>query len=301
MTSTKNTSSVPRNSSPPSVRHVNWHEAAACAIEIEPRDYASLLQFLTEYILGKNSYRIDLLVIRKLSGQEIPKKIARIFRTYNLFEVKGIHSSVSTATYYKTIGYAGLFIDQISAQTPITGLDVSITFLAFHYPRKLIRHLKDERKITVAKKWKGIYYISKETFKIQIIVTRELPPDENLYLRCLTDHLQDSALINRLADDYTEHQHQNQSLYNRYMHQLTTANLKPKGGSHMVCEGLLNLFGTSSAEIIENTRRESEEYYLPKINELADANKQLAVSNKLLSSQIDYLQSLLKQNNISFE
>ncbi len=62
----------------------------------------------------------------------------------------------------------------------------------------------------------------------------------------------------------------------------------------MVCEGLLNLFGTSSAEIIENTRRESEEYYLPKINELSDANKQLSAQN-------DHLKDLLKKNNISFE
>lgn len=62
----------------------------------------------------------------------------------------------------------------------------------------------------------------------------------------------------------------------------------------MVCEGLLNLFGTSSAEIIENTRRESEEYYLPKINELSDANKQLSAQNA-------HLKDLLKKNNISFE
>ena len=26
--------------------HVNWHEAVACAVEIELRDYADLLQFL---------------------------------------------------------------------------------------------------------------------------------------------------------------------------------------------------------------------------------------------------------------
>lgn len=48
----------------------------------------------------------------------------------------------------------------------------------------------------------------------------------------------------------------------------------------MVCEGLLNLFGTSSEEIIERTRKEEAEYYLPKI---------------------DYLKSLLTQNNIPFD
>lgn len=58
----------------------------------------------------------------------------------------------------------------------------------------------------------------------------------------------------------------------------------------MVSEGLLNLFGTSSAEIIANTRKESE----AQINELIETNKQL-------SSQNDYLKELLRKNNISFE
>ena len=66
----------------------------------------------------------------------------------------------------------------------------------------------------------------------------------------------------------------------------------------MVCEGLFNLFGTSSEEIIARAKRESqkefEEYYLPKINELS-------ASNSLLSSQVDYLKNLLKQNNIPFD
>ena len=53
--------------------YVNWHEAAVCAVQIELRDYADLLDFQPEFILGKNSYRIDLLVIKKLSQQAIPK------------------------------------------------------------------------------------------------------------------------------------------------------------------------------------------------------------------------------------
>lgn len=64
------------------------------------------------------------------------------------------------------------------------------------------------------------------------------------------------------------------------MHQITTANNKKKGESAMVCEGLLNLCGTSSKEIIERTKKEEAEYYLPKIN---------------------YLKSLLIANNIPFD
>lgn len=149
-----------------------------------------------------------------------------------------------------------------------------------------------ERQLTAAKVSLGVYHINKETFTTQIIVTRELSPEDNLYLRRLTNRLQDIGLINQLADDYK--QHQDQELYIRYLHQLSNANIKAKGESPMVCEGLLNLCGTSSAEIIERTKKEDAEYYLPKIDQLSST-----INN--LSSQITYLKSLLKQNGIPFD
>ncbi|MCM1388335.1 MAG: hypothetical protein NC231_13485, partial [Bacillus sp. (in: Bacteria)] len=102
--------------------NTNWHEAATCAIQIELQEYKHLLQFQSEYVLGKNNYRIDLLIIKKLSGQIIPKNIARIFKTYNLFEIKGIGSCLNTDSYYKTIGYAGLFTNQTGKQNQYTAL-----------------------------------------------------------------------------------------------------------------------------------------------------------------------------------
>lgn len=282
-TSMKHTVNTSLPSSAPSTlpkRRVNWHEAAVCAVQIELRDYASLLDFQSEFILGKNSYRIDLLIIKKLSPYTIPKNIARIFETYNLFEIKGLSSSLTTASYYKIIGYAGLLINQLTiARTEqFSAADISITFLTFRYPRTLIQHLRDERNLVVEKSSPGIYHISKETFKTQIIVTKELPPEENLYLCCLTDTLKDSTLINRLSDDYTKHK--DLDIYTKYLNQLTTANLKTKGASSMVCEGLFNLFGTTSEEVIARAKKESDDYYLP---------------------QIDYLKNLLTQNNITFD
>ncbi|MBD5484268.1 MAG: hypothetical protein HDR18_01875 [Lachnospiraceae bacterium] len=274
--------------------HVNWHEAVTCAIEIELRDYAKLLQFLTEYKLGKNYYRIDLLIVKKLSGQVIPKNIACIFKTYNLVECKGIHSSLTVNAYYKTIGYAGLLIDQLNNTHPeqYTSLDISLTFLTFHYPRKLINHLTEERQLIVEKTSEGIYHISIEIFDVQIIVTNKLPPEENLYLRCLTNNLTDTDLANRLVNDYARHC--DRDIYIKYLNQLITANLKTEGGSLMVCEGLLNLFGTSSEEIIAKAKKESADYYQPRIDELSASIAQL-------SSQNNYLKELLKQHNISFE
>ena len=208
-----------------------------------------------------------------------PKNIALIFQAFNLLEIKGFGSSVSTDSYYKMIEYAGLFIDQTGKSNQYSALDVSLTFLSLHYPRKLIKHLREERKLTVANTCSGVYHINKETFVAQIIVTTELPPEDNLYLRCLTDKFNDIELANRLADDYKEHQ--DEELYRRYLHQLMVSSGKTKGDVSMyICEGLLNFFGTSSEEIIERTQKEADEYYLPKI---------------------DYLKSLLIQHNIPFD
>ena len=168
-------------------------------MQIDLQEYAHLLQFLSEYI----------------------------FKTYNLFEIKGIGSSISTDSYYKAIGYAGLFINQSGKPNQYTALDISLSFLSFHYPRRLMTHLQKDRKLTVEKFSNGVYHIINETFIIQIIVTKELSPEENLYLHCLTDHLNNTELIKQLVDDYQ--QHQEHDIYIRYMNQLTNANSNTKG------------------------------------------------------------------------
>lgn len=214
----------PTNTSNPTVpsnavlhkRHnTNWHEAAACAVQIELHEYEHLLQFQSEYIIGKNHYRIDLLIIKKLCETTIPKNIAYIFKTYNLFEIKGIGSSLSTDSYYKTIGYAGLLINQIGKRNQYTALDISLSFLSFHYPKSLINHLQKERNLIVEKIFNGVCHIINVIFNIQIIVTKELLPKENLYLHCLTNNLDDTKLINRLINDYQCHQ--TQEIYIKYM------------------------------------------------------------------------------------
>ena len=284
----RSNSAVPSEQTNAERKHsrVNWHEAACCALKIELRDYSDILEYLEEYVLGKNYHRIDLLIIKKLAAVTIPKNIALIFRTFNLLEIKGIGSTIGTDTYYKMIGYAGLFIDQTGEANRYSALDVSLTFLSLHYPRKLIRHLKQERKLTVAKVSPGVYHINKETFITQIIVTKELPPKGNIYLHFLTDRVWNGTLAERLVDDYKEHQ--DEELYRCYMHQIMTANTKERGAAPMyICEGLLNFFGTSSEEIIERTKKEDAEYYQPRIDSL--------------SSQNAYLKSLLIKHNIPFD
>lgn len=122
-------------------------------------------------------------------------------------------------------------------------------------------------------------------YETQVVITHELPPGGALYLRCLTNHLTDPALLSQLTEDYQTHK--NQEFYIKYLNQLTNANRK--GDNHMVCEGLFRLYGTSSKEIEENAKKESME----EINRLNDQLKDLY-------SQNNYLKQLLMQNNIAF-
>lgn len=273
-------------------KRINWHEAFFCAIQIDLRDYADLLEYKSEYVLGKNSYRIDLLIIRKLTNTIIPKKIASVFKSFNLFEIKGIGSSATINSYYKTIGYGGLLISQLnqsSLQNHLSSMDISLTLLSCHYPRKLMKHLIKERKLEVEKYAPGVYHINKETFVIQIIVTKELTAEENLYLHCLTDRLKNLSLAKRLAADYKCHQ--KQPVYNQYMRHLATAYSGNRGEEFMVeNEWIFELCGTSSDEI----RRIEAERYLEKIDRLIAENNNLSAEKNSLTADKNRLSANIK-------
>ena len=249
-------------------RNVNWHEAAVCAMQIELRDYSHLLDFYPEYILGKNNYRIDLIIIHKLPDVPIPKNIARLFNTYNLFEIKGLGSILTSDAYYKTNGYAGLLIDSCGKRNQYTRQNISLSFLSYHYPRKLFRHLTEDCKLILEKISPGIYYINNEMYRTQVLVTSELPPEENLYLHCLRRSMSSLSLTDRLVNDYKAHL--DEKIYTQYMNQLTRASMNSEGGSSMVCEGILNICGTSSEEIEKRTKEASDAFYLPQIEKLKE-------------------------------
>lgn len=276
---------------------INWHEAAVSAIQIDLRDYSHILEYHSEYTLSHNHNRIDLLVIQKNTQQPIPKSIASIFLSFNLFEIKGIHSTITTDAYYKLNGHASYLIDSIGVLNQYNRHDISLSFLSFRKPCKLFRHLTKDCGKSIANPFPGIYYISNEMYITQVIVVNELSPDDSLYLSCLTDNLTDSQQINRLVADYT--QHQDNEIYNKYMNQLSRANTK-KGDSPMVCEGILNLCGTSSKEIEDRAKEQTKAIYIPQIQQLTAKNHELKEKNDSLTTEKNRLQELLTLNNIAY-
>ena len=64
----------------------------------------------------------------------------------------------------------------------------------------------------------------------------------------------------------------------------------------MVCEGILNICGTSSKEIEERTKA----IYIPQIQQLTNDNINLTNDNANLTNEISRLKELLKQHKISY-
>ncbi|MDR2717379.1 MAG: hypothetical protein LBB89_04860 [Treponema sp.] len=168
---------------PDESQHIPWHPAFVEALQMELQDYEDVLEFHPEYQLTSEPLRIDCVVIKKAKDVVIKKNIAVIFREWNLLEYKSPDDYISVADFYKVYGYACLYAS--FQKVPITSLTVS--FIESHYPQKLLDHLKNERNYTVAETGAGIYNISGDILPIQVIDSRKLSADENLWLKSLSN------------------------------------------------------------------------------------------------------------------
>jgi hypothetical protein len=179
---------------------IAWHPALVAALQLELEQYKDALQFIPEYNLTTEPLRIDIVIIKKSKDVTIDKNIAAIFRTDNLVEYKSPEDYVSVEDFYKTYGYACLYA--YLNNVPIT--EITISFIENHYPRDLLAHLKEVRGYQVEEKAPGIYTITGDIIPIQIIDSRELSADENLWLKDLNNTL-DVPEIQRLIDESQRH------------------------------------------------------------------------------------------------
>lgn len=164
---------------------VFWHEAFYEAIQLEFHQYKDALIFDNEFQLSKEALIMDVLVIKKKPGQCINKNIGRIFQTHNIFEYKSETDSLTPHDYTKVVAYALLY----SSFNKVTVSDITVTFALTMHPRTLIKYLENERGLTVQISETGIYYIEGDTFPIQILESKRLAPDENLFLHNLRSNL----------------------------------------------------------------------------------------------------------------
>ena len=220
---------------------LQWHPAFFADIQIELQEDADSLIFENEHQLGTKPMEIDVLVIKKEDGKMIHKNIGRIFRKHNIIEYKSPDDYLSIDDFYKVYGYACFYKAYARAVNMIQIQDLTISLVCSKYPRKLMNHLKLERKYRIQKIESGIYYVNGDVIPVQLIVISELDPNRNLWLRSLTNHLDNENMIRQILGEYNGNL--DNTLYRSAMNMIVKANKdKFKEGDVLMCEALEELF-----------------------------------------------------------
>jgi len=167
---------------------IQWHPAFFEAIQLELDEYRGVLEFHYDYQLTTGPQRIDVVIIKNTADVPIKKNIAAIFRKVNLVEYKSPDNNVSVKDFYKVYGYACQYI-QLIENKDIAINDLTLSFVESHYPQELIKHLKEQRNFTVEESHPGIYNVKGDIMPIQLIDSRQLSAEENLWLRELDNRL----------------------------------------------------------------------------------------------------------------
>jgi len=173
---------------------VYWHEAHHIALELELYEYMDVLEFVEEHELSKEALRMDTLIIKKVKDVQIKKNIGRIFKGHNIVEYKSEKDSFSYWDYQKVMGYA--FIYSAFEKVEISDITISISLTMF--PLELVKTLENERGLNVESIGSGIYHIKDEIIPVQILESKNLPEDENLFLHNLRSNLSSKAMFKTL-------------------------------------------------------------------------------------------------------
>ena len=177
----------------------DWHEAFYAALRLVLSTERQEFTYDTEHRLNQRPLKIDLVLLKTGKKYGINNPIGKIFRRYNLFEYKSPRDKLDVDVLFKVMAYGCLLKAYGKRVNEIKANEISISIYREVPPVKLFRQLKDIGFI-VDNRYSGIYYIKGLTiFPLQIIVGRELPEDENIWLKHLKDRV-DKEEAKRIFD-----------------------------------------------------------------------------------------------------
>ena len=240
---------------------IQWHNAFIGAIQLELAEYRDSLEFIPEFQLTTEPLRIDCVIIKKAKGVVIKKNIAAIFQEVNLLEYKGPDDYVSVGDFYKVYAYACLYASL--EKVPITSLTVS--FVVSRHPRGLLKHFISQRSYKVEKTAPGIYTVKGDIIPIQVIDSRRLQADENLWLKGLRKRLGPTEVI-RLGEAAEK---QDKALIRPYFYVIAQANPLALEEASKMSKDTVTL-----EEVLERTG----------FNARAEERKSLKIAQKMVDS-----------------
>ena len=272
-----------------------WHPAFYADIQIELSEDADNLEFENEHQLGTNPMEIDVLIIKKEADRPVKKNIGKIFRKYNIIEYKSPDDSLSVDDFYKVYGYTCFYKADVPLADSISMQELTITFVAEKYPRKLICHLQETKKYTIQRSEAGIYRVHGDLIPIQIIVTKELSRRKNLWLNSLTNKLSETENARHLVADYINHRKNN--LYRSVIETIIRANWKTfeevNGMGDIFMEFVQEKFDRKLKEAVEEETEKIKKQLTKSVTE--SVTKSVIEKTKLME-QISLIQKKCMKN-----
>ena len=268
-----------------------WHPAFFAGIQIELAEDADNLVFENEHQLGTKPMEIDVLIIKKETDRPVKKNIGRIFKKYNIIEYKSPDDSLSVDDFYKVYGYTCFYKADARYVNSIHADELTITFVAEKYPRKMIKHLTKINKYQVTEVEKGIYYVNGDLIPIQILVTKNLSGEENLWLKSLTNKLKATETAEKLVENYMDHK--DSRLHRSVIETIMRANQKifreVNGMSDIFMEIVQEKFDRKLKEEVEKATEENT--VKTKLTERISLIQKKCAKNKPLSVIADELET----------
>ncbi|MDO4327753.1 MAG: hypothetical protein Q4C66_00250 [Lachnospiraceae bacterium] len=225
---------------------LQWHPAFQAAMEIEFWDEKDYLQFFPEYNLTKKPLAIDTLIIKMAPGRTIKKNLGQLFRQHNIVEYKSPDDYLSINDFYKVIGYICLYQSDTEKVMEISPDELTMTMVTNHYPREMMKHLRNRYQVKITKAFPGIYYVTGLLFPTQIIINHSLSKDDNLWLNSLREDLTVQDDIEPLIRAYKGKE--KSPLYSALMDLVIRANKQQYEEEWKMCDALRELFAD---ELIE--------------------------------------------------
>ena len=221
-------------------KRLQWHSAFFAGIQIELEDDSDKLIFENEHQLSTKPLEIDVLVIKKMSGDIIRKNIGKIFRGHNIIEYKSPDDGFCIDDFYKVISYAGFYKSDVQSVDLIKATDITISFVSRYYPRNMLRHLESVHNMKTVKYAEGIYYVLHGMFPMQVIVTSRLSKENNFWLKNLTNSLHKKEEAEEIFQEYEKRR--NSNLHKALMDIIVKANVEVfKEARGNMCDALVEL------------------------------------------------------------
>lgn len=237
-----------------------WHLGLKPAVDLELAEERANLTYFRDFSLNQQALEIDLLIIRKEGSQPIKNEIGRLFRKYNIIEYKSPKDELNIDTLYKVSAYTCLYkaygdtVDERKAD------EITMSLIRRAKPVKLFQYF-EEHGIQLENPFKGIYYVKGGVlFPTQIVVTKELNPQEHIWLTALSDGMQKQQLKDLLEKVESFHTKLERELADAVLGVAIKANwqvAQELRGDGKMCEALMELMEPEINKIRETVREET--------------------------------------------